>query len=418
MTVDRELYDRLDEELTYSIESLRPDDPPIIIKNMGKFRKNIVTIPRGRTDLIPTGYEVSDKRILKPVEFPDPLFSLRPSQQKVYDELEDDSIINAWVSWGKTFTALSIAGKLSQKTLVVVHTVPLRNQWAREVKKLYGFEPGIIGSGKFDTSKPITIANVQSVYKRINDLRKEFGTLILDEMHHVSSRTFSEIVDSSHARYRIGLTGTLQRKDGRHVVFRDYFGNTIYKPKKENYMTPTVDIIDSNIPLMDGQFIPWPTKINKLVSDPMYLELVTALSLVYAEKGHKVLVVGDRVEFLEACADYAGDSAICVTGNIKDHDEREKVITEIRNPGKNILFGTQSIFSEGISENCLSCLILAAPLNNDPLLTQLIGRVIREHPNKLQPKIVDIHLKGKTARRQANVRTGHYLKNGYKMKKF
>ena len=43
---------------------------------------------------------------------------------------------------------------------------------------------------------------------------------------------------------------------------------------------------------------------------------------------------------------------------------------------KNILFGTQSIFSEGISLNDLSCLVLGTPINNEPLLTQLIGRVI------------------------------------------
>jgi superfamily II DNA or RNA helicase len=83
---------------------------------------------------------------------------------------------------------------------------------------------------------------------------------------------------------------------------------------------------------------------------------------------------------------------------------------------KNVLFGTQSIFSEGISVNNLSCLILGTPINNDPLLTQLIGRVIREHPDKLSPIIVDIHLKGETAKRQASNRMGYYMKQGYKIR--
>ena len=81
----------------------------------------------------------------------------------------------------------------------------------------------------------------------------------------------------------------------------------------------------------------------------------------------------------------------------------------------NVLFGTQSIFSEGISLNQLSCLVLATPINNEPLLTQLIGRVIREQEGKRQPVIVDIHLKGKTASRQANNRLGYYVKEGYKV---
>ena len=157
---------------------------------MARIRENLVTIPIGRTDLIPDEYEIVEKRVMVPVDFPDFQYVLRESQQSVYDELDDNCIINAWVSWGKTFTGLAIAGKLGQKTLVVVHTVPLRNQWAKEVEKVYGFTPGIIGSGKFDLDAPIVIGNTQSLYRNIEKIRKEFGTIILDEMHHVSSPTF------------------------------------------------------------------------------------------------------------------------------------------------------------------------------------------------------------------------------------
>ena len=135
----------------------------------------------------------------------------------------------------------------------------------------------------------------------------------------------------------------------------------------------------------------------------------------YAAKGHKVLVVSDRVHFLKACAELAGEDAICITGEVA-HEDREECLSEIRNGRKNILFGTQAIFSEGISVNNLSCLILGTPVNNEPLLTQLIGRVIRKEENKRDPVVVDIHLKGNTARRQASNRIGHYMKQGYEIK--
>ena len=80
---------------------------------------------------------------------------------------------------------------------------------------------------------------------------------------------------------------------------------------------------------------------------------------------------------------------------------------------KDVLCGTQAIFSEGISLNSLSCIVLATPINNEPLLTQLIGRIIRVQEGKKQPVIVDIHLEGNTARRQANARFGYYMKQGY-----
>jgi len=46
----------------------------------------------------------------------------------------------------------------------------------------------------------------------------------------------------------------------------------------------------------------------------------------------------------------------------------------------------------------------------------LIGRVIRKEENKRDPVIIDIHLKGNTARRQASTRMGHYMKQGYQIK--
>jgi len=126
-------------------------------------------------------------------------------------------------------------------------------------------------------------------------------------------------------------------------------------------------------------------------------------------------VVSDRVQFLKNCAKLTGDKAICVTGEVP-HEQRDDLIAEILHGDKNVLYGTQAIFSEGISVNSLSCLILGTPVNNEPLLTQLVGRVIREREGKLDPVIVDIHLKGNTARKQASNRVGYYMKQGWTMK--
>ena len=413
LEVTQEYKNILEKELTYTIPSYNPTDPPIVIKNMSRIRSDLVSIPVGRIDLIPKDYEIVDKRELMPVELPDFKFDLRESQQAVYDAIEDNAIINAWVSWGKTFTGLAIAGKLGQKTLVVTHTLALRKQWENEVKKVFGFTPGIIGSGKFETSQPVVIGNIQSLYRRIPEIRQEFGTVILDEMHHVSSPTFTRIIDKSCARYKIGLTGTLQRKDGKHVVFRDYFGDNVLKPPKENFMTPKIDILKLPIRFMDGNSIPWANRINELAYNPEYQNSIAMTASAYAARGHKVLVVSDRVDFLKACTKMTGDTAVCITGEIP-HDERPDLINQIFTD-KNILYGTQSIFSEGISLDILSCLILGTPVNNEPLLTQLVGRIIRRNEDKKQPTVVDINLVGKTASRQANARLGYYIKQGYEI---
>lgn len=413
LSVDVETRSKIEKELTYTIAPRMPQDPPIVFKTVRWINDTLISIPVGRDDLIPDGYEIIDKRVTSPVELPDFKFTLRPSQQKVHDEIQGNAIVNAWVSWGKTITGLAIAKKLGQKTLVVTHTTTLRNQWEKDVENCFGIKAGRIGSGSFDTKSPIVIGNIQSLYRKMDDIKQEFGTVILDEMHHVSSPTFTRIVDEMPALNKIGLSGTLERKDGRHVVFRDYFGNDVHIPPKENYMTPKIHVVKSDIRFLDGAFTPWAERINHLAYNEEYVHSVSMIAAKYAAEGHKVLVVSDRVAFLKACAGLCGDKAVSITGDM-ELTEREDVMNEIKED-KNILFGTQSIFSEGISLNDLSCLVLGTPINNEPLLTQLIGRVIREKEGKRQPVIVDIHLKGKTAARQANARLGYYMKQDYEV---
>jgi len=411
----REYQDYLNDILTYVIPSYRPDDPPLVIKNMARIRNNIVTIPIGRMDLIPDDYEIVDNRILHPVTFPEFQFTLRPSQLSVYNSINDNAIVIADPSWGKTFTGLAIAGKLGQKTLVVTHTVNLRNQWVREAKKVMGVAPGVIGSGQFNIDAPLVIGNTQTLYRNIPLIKKEFGTLILDEMHHVSAPSFSRLVDTNFARYKIGLSATIERKDGKHVVFRDYFGNNVYKPAKEHYMVPSINIVKTDIRFPDGARIPWANRVTTLTNKHEYRHLVAMLAAAYAAKGHRVLVVSDRTAFLKSCAELVGEKAVCVIGAV-EQEQRDVLQNQVATGEKEILFGTQAIFAEGINIPPLSCLILGTPLNNDPLLKQLIGRVTRECENKPKPIIVDIHLIGNTARRQASARMGHYMRQGYYIK--
>lgn len=415
MEIEPSSFPELDSALTYKIPSYRRDVPPAYIKNLRKIKDNLVSIPVGRIDLIPKGYEIIDKRVqIRKTSNSNIILSLRESQEEIFNLVNDNCIINAYPSWGKTFTALAIQEKLGQKTLVVVHTVALRDQWAKEALKVTGKKPGIIGSSKFEISNDLVIGNIQTLYKQKERVAKEFGCLIVDECHHIPANTFNRLVDSNYAKYKIGLSGTVERKDGRHVLLPDYFGNTKYTPPRENFMEPSVDVIKSKIRFMDGARTPWANRINDLVAQEEYGKLICVLAAGYRKLGHKVLLLSDRVYFLKRIEQTLGEYCELITGEVSLQD-RERKLKRVQNGEVDILLGTQSIFSEGISVNPLSCLILATPVNNTPLLTQLVGRVIREFPNKLSPKIVDINLIGKTAEKQAKLRLGHYMSENYKV---
>lgn len=417
MTVEPSMYRVLEKELTYHIPSYNEPEKFVTIKNLKVINFNIaggkmlVAFPVGRIDLIPRNFEIVDKRAYNTIpDFPEFKFDLRPSQQEIHDLVDDNCIINAKVGYGKTFTALALAAKLKQKTLVVVHTVALRNQWEKEVQKTLGIKPGVIGSGKFSTDSPVVVANIQSLTKHVSKISREFGAVILDEMHHVSSPTFSKVIDGMFSRYKIGLSGTIERKDQKHVVFKDYFGSKIFKPDKENTMVPEVHVVNAGIQFPDGNGASWADKINVLKESYLYKDLVVALADKYARDGHKVIIVSDRVDFLKECNSNSSSSSDLIIGETKD---RDAVIDKVLNGEIEQVWGTQSMVSEGLSINPLSCLILATPLNNMPLLEQLIGRIIREYPDKPKPVIVDIKLEGNTVTRQYNNRLGHYMKEGY-----
>lgn len=411
----------VEDALTYQLEPEFFGALPKVIRTYKVVSPTILSIPSGRVDLIPDDYTIIDKRVVNPVKWPENTspITLRESQQFVYDNLDSSAIINAPVSWGKTFTALQIAKKLGQKTLVITHTTALRDQWAESVEKMFGIKPSIIGGGKVDTSGFVTIANVQTLKKHISSIKELYGTTILDEMHHVSASTFSDCINTMQSKYKIGLSGTLERKDQMHCVFNDYFGFKIFKPAAENYMFPSVLLVQSSVELAPntGEDLVWANLITDLNYNAKYRQEVVDTIKAVMEAGHQFLYVSDRVDMLKFLAEECfPENSVLVTGETKQEDRAYR-IQEVLNGEKCGIFGSVNIFSEGISVNPLSCLILGIQTNNIPLLTQLIGRVTRIHPNKQQPLIVDLVLRGGISKKQFKERFNHYVKSGYTWKR-
>jgi superfamily II DNA or RNA helicase len=407
LEVDAKTSQRIREALTYRIPTYG-DGPPMIVQNYYLFRPGILSIPVGRTDLIPPGYTIVDKRVLVPVDFPEFKGQLRESQQEIYDEVDDNCLINAKVGWGKTYMALALAAKLGQKVLVVVHTLALMHQWAKEVEHVFGFKPGLIGDGHENIKPPIVIGNVASLYKRMDRLGKEFGTLIMDEVHHAPSPTFSKVVDRLYARYKIGLSGTLERKDGLHVLLQDYFGFKVYRPARENTLTPTIHAYHTGIYFPFGDI--WAHRVTALNQDSRYITWTLDRMKQYADLGHQVLCVADRVEFLEKIAAASGSALI-----IGKTDDRDAQFNRLISGETNKLCGMLSIFKEGISHNPLSCAVLGNPINNEPMLEQVIGRVQRQYPGKLNPIVVDPIFQGATTEKQFINRLGFYMREGFEV---
>lgn len=410
LNYDDDLVLKLRKELNYTFPGPNPHDG-ITIKYYDVIRiKDILSIPVGRIDLIPSDYEIIDKRIEIPRIYGEFKYQLRSNQQQLCDLIFDSCVVKAHTGYGKSVLGIYIAKKFAQKTLILTHTTLLRDQWMNEVRKITNRKPGIIGSGKFNIEPNIVVGNIQTVRNRVTQIRKEFGLVIVDECHRQPAKTFSYVTNRMYSKYKVGLSATIGRKDERTPLIFDYLGNKLHTTKDVHKVIPDIFLVDTDIDFSASFNVPWADRVTKLTKDPEYIVKVVSLVKAQIERGYKILVLADRTEFLEKCQSLT-ETSLCIQGSTK---EREILLNRIL-ADIDCIYGTTAIFKEGFNQPRLDCLIIATPINNKYLLEQIVGRVLRPHKDKKKPQIFDFILKGHTAHNQLNTRIAFYKSQNYKI---
>ena len=138
---------------------------------------------------------------------------------------------------GKTVMGLYIIAKLKKKTLVIVHKSFLLNQWIERIQQfLPNARVGKIQGQIVDIEdKDIVIGMLQSLSQKEypENLFDSFGLSIYDETHHLGAEVFSRCMMKTITNYTLGLSGTMQRKDGLTKVFKMFLGDIIHKEKTD-----------------------------------------------------------------------------------------------------------------------------------------------------------------------------------------
>lgn len=129
---------------------------------------------------------------------------------------------------GKTLIAIKIIALLNEPTLVVVPTLELLEQWRTELSKTLKVHVGAVGGGSRELSF-VTLSTYNSAYIHAEDLGNKFKLLVFDEVHHLAGENFRQIALLSAAPYRLGLTATFEREDGKHVDLLDLVGDVVYR---------------------------------------------------------------------------------------------------------------------------------------------------------------------------------------------
>jgi hypothetical protein len=133
---------------------------------------------------------------------------------------------------GKTIAALKAIQESMVRTLIVVPTDAVFQQWVERTREYLGIEPGIIKGSK-RIIRDVTIASQGTLQNCIQDYVDQFGFLLVDEGHKVGSKTYQETIDQSKAAYRLAVTADERRSDGREVLIYDQFGTHVEEVTKE-----------------------------------------------------------------------------------------------------------------------------------------------------------------------------------------
>ena len=129
---------------------------------------------------------------------------------------------------GKTQVALMAIDDRRRSTLVVAPTLDLVRQWHAQLEDAFGGPIGVIGGGDYDV-QPLTVSTYDSAYLHMEHLGARFGLLVFDECHHLPGAAYAAAAKLSLAPYRLGLTATPERTDGRDVMLANLVGPVVYR---------------------------------------------------------------------------------------------------------------------------------------------------------------------------------------------
>jgi superfamily II DNA or RNA helicase len=323
-----------------------------------------------------------------------------------------------------TVMALKIGSILSKKMLILVHKEFLMNQWIERIQEfLPNARVGKIQGTKTEIEdKDIVIGMIQTMYNRSfqDGTFTSFGLTIIDEVHRIGSEEFSKTLLKTITPYMLGISATVERKDGLTKILYMFIGEKIYSGSRKDKDEVCVYGIDyiSNDEEFDETEVDWKgnTKYSTMITKicdygPRSQFIVTLLKdLMDYAKEHRpqIMVLSHNkslLNYLHDAIQHGGFASVgYYVGGMKE--SALKITAE----EKQVVLATYAMAAEALDIKTLSILIMATPKTD---IEQSVGRILRE--KHAQPMVVDIIDSHSTFQNQWRKRKTFYRKNNYKI---
>ncbi|MCX6028194.1 MAG: DEAD/DEAH box helicase family protein [Chloroflexi bacterium] len=336
--------------------------------------------------------------------------ALRAEQQQAADALlrHDMGVLAASTAFGKTVVGAYLIAQRKVNTLVIVHRRQLLDQWVAALGQFLGLAPqeiGQIGGGKHKPTGRIDVAMIQSLSQDgvVNDIVGNYGHVIVDECHHVSAVSFERVVGQCKARYVMGLSATVARKDGHQPIIFMQCGPIRHRvnDRKQAETRPfdhkvVVRHTHFRLPphLPDAPALAIQDLYALLVKDDQRNQLIIEDVIAAVQAGRSPVLLTERREHLELLTSRLSqhiENLIVMQGGMgkRQRQQLAEQIASIPADRPRLILATGRYLGEGFDDERLDTLFLALPIAWCGTLTQYAGRLHRLNAAKQHVMIYD-----------------------------
>ena len=345
----------------------------------------------------------------------------------------ETGVLAATTAFGKTVVAANMIAARGTNTLVLVHRRQLLDQWVARLQTFLDIQPsqlGVIYGGKRKPTGQIDIALMQSLIRDgiVSDIVADYGHLIVDECHHLSAVGFETIARATKARYVLGLSATVTRKDGHHPIIFMQCGPVRHRvdAKKQATIRPfdhKVIFRRTEFRLDQGNVEEKPSIQSlyaTLAHDPARNDVIFHDILTALEAGRSPVVITERTDHLELLTERLmkfAKNVIVFRGGMSARQLRAatEALASVPTKEERVLVATGRYLGEGFDDARLDTLFLTMPISWRGTLAQYAGRLHRLHAPKHDVIIYDyVDEREPVLAKMAGKRQAGYRSLGYR----
>ena len=335
---------------------------------------------------------------------------LRPDQKVAAEAMlaHDTGVLAATTAFGKTVLAAWLIARRGVNALVLVHRQQLLEQSVDRLAQFLAIpakEIGRLGGGRKKLTGNLDVALIQSVVRKgtVDDRVGDYGHLIIDECHHLSARSFELAARRAKARFVLGLSATVTRKDGHqpiifmqcgHVRHRvDAKAQAAARPFSHQVIVRPTGFRSAEGPDSDKR-IEFHQLYQELAACPRRNRLICDDVLAAIRENRHPLLLTERTRHLEDLAEMLApsiDEVITLRGGMGRKSLRESLgrLDQPLEGRSRVVIATGRFIGEGFDSPQLDTLFITLPVSWRGTIAQYVGRLHRLHSGKKEVRVYD-----------------------------